>query len=248
MDWKFWKLGNGSIRSTMCFPRRPGARRTLAAAVVVTRPARCRSESSFHRDHSLSEHDSCGPAATLSRKPGNGAPHQEPGALERAGHGGARQQTSGRHWRTHFDLRLGRHALRSGFNHFLRAQTEDGDRDIVYFQGHAAPGIYARAFLEGRIPTPEAGELPPRTETRRRPLFLSAPLADARFLGVPHRLDGTGPDPGDLSRALHHVSGKSWPEELQRAEKSGPSSATAKWTNPNRSAPSRWLRASVSTI
>ena len=38
------------------------------------------------------------------------------------------------------------------FNHFLRAQTEAGDRDIVYFQGHAAPGIYARAFLEGRIP------------------------------------------------------------------------------------------------
>ncbi|MGA9039713.1 MAG: pyruvate dehydrogenase (acetyl-transferring), homodimeric type [Terriglobales bacterium] len=37
------------------------------------------------------------------------------------------------------------------FNHFLRARTEDGDRDIVYFQGHAAPGMYARAFLEGRL-------------------------------------------------------------------------------------------------
>ncbi len=37
------------------------------------------------------------------------------------------------------------------FNHFLRAQTEEGDRDIVYFQGHAAPGMYSRAFLEGRI-------------------------------------------------------------------------------------------------
>ena len=38
------------------------------------------------------------------------------------------------------------------FNHFLRARTENGDRDIVYFQGHAAPGVYARAYLEGRIP------------------------------------------------------------------------------------------------
>ena len=37
------------------------------------------------------------------------------------------------------------------FNHFFRAKTESGDRDIVYFQGHAAPGIYARAFLEGRM-------------------------------------------------------------------------------------------------
>jgi pyruvate dehydrogenase E1 component len=38
-----------------------------------------------------------------------------------------------------------------GFNHFFRAKTEDGDRDMVYFQGHAAPGIYSRAYLEGRI-------------------------------------------------------------------------------------------------
>jgi pyruvate dehydrogenase E1 component len=38
------------------------------------------------------------------------------------------------------------------FNHFLQAGTESGDRDLVYFQGHAAPGMYARAYLEGRIP------------------------------------------------------------------------------------------------
>ncbi len=37
------------------------------------------------------------------------------------------------------------------FNHFFRAQTPDGDRDLVFFQGHASPGMYARAFLEGRI-------------------------------------------------------------------------------------------------
>ena len=37
------------------------------------------------------------------------------------------------------------------FNHFLRGHTEDFPGDIVYFQGHAAPGIYARAFLEGRL-------------------------------------------------------------------------------------------------
>src|SRR5213595_1779185 len=38
------------------------------------------------------------------------------------------------------------------FNHFLHARTETGDRDIGYYQGHAAPGMYARAFLEGRLP------------------------------------------------------------------------------------------------
>jgi pyruvate dehydrogenase E1 component len=37
------------------------------------------------------------------------------------------------------------------FNHFFRARTEDQEGDIIYFQGHAVPGIYARAFLEGRL-------------------------------------------------------------------------------------------------
>src|SRR5215204_2956403 len=38
-----------------------------------------------------------------------------------------------------------------GFNHFFRGRTDTQEADIVYFQGHAAPGIHARAFLEGRI-------------------------------------------------------------------------------------------------
>jgi pyruvate dehydrogenase E1 component len=37
------------------------------------------------------------------------------------------------------------------FNHFLRGGEGGGSADQVYFQGHASPGIYARAFLEGRI-------------------------------------------------------------------------------------------------
>jgi pyruvate dehydrogenase E1 component len=38
-----------------------------------------------------------------------------------------------------------------GFNHFFRGGEGEGPADIVYFQGHASPGIYARSFLEGRI-------------------------------------------------------------------------------------------------
>jgi pyruvate dehydrogenase E1 component len=37
------------------------------------------------------------------------------------------------------------------FNHFLRGKDSDHPGDIVYFQGHASPGVYARAFLEGRL-------------------------------------------------------------------------------------------------
>jgi pyruvate dehydrogenase E1 component len=38
-----------------------------------------------------------------------------------------------------------------GFNHFFRGKDGDGAGDQVFYQGHAAPGIYARAFLEGRL-------------------------------------------------------------------------------------------------
>ena len=39
-----------------------------------------------------------------------------------------------------------------GYNHFFRGRGESGyDGDLVYFQGHASPGMYARAFLEGRL-------------------------------------------------------------------------------------------------
>ncbi len=38
-----------------------------------------------------------------------------------------------------------------GFNHFFRGKEHAGGGDQVYFQGHASPGIYARAFLEGRL-------------------------------------------------------------------------------------------------
>ncbi|MGK9475644.1 pyruvate dehydrogenase (acetyl-transferring), homodimeric type [Melioribacter sp. OK-6-Me] len=38
-----------------------------------------------------------------------------------------------------------------GFNHFFRGKDGNHEGDIIYYQGHAAPGIYARAFLEGRL-------------------------------------------------------------------------------------------------
>lgn len=38
-----------------------------------------------------------------------------------------------------------------GFNHFWRAPTKDSSGDMVFFQGHSSPGIYARSFVEGRF-------------------------------------------------------------------------------------------------
>ncbi len=39
----------------------------------------------------------------------------------------------------------------TGFNHFFRAPNENFGGDCVYFQGHSSPGVYSRAFLEGRF-------------------------------------------------------------------------------------------------
>src|SRR6476659_6058287 len=39
----------------------------------------------------------------------------------------------------------------AGFNHFWHGESEGHGGDCIYFQGHSAPGIYARAFMEGRI-------------------------------------------------------------------------------------------------
>ena len=39
----------------------------------------------------------------------------------------------------------------TGFNHFFRGKDGEGSGDQIFYQGHAAPGIYARAFLEGRL-------------------------------------------------------------------------------------------------
>ncbi|RJG50055.1 pyruvate dehydrogenase (acetyl-transferring), homodimeric type [Motilimonas pumila] len=38
-----------------------------------------------------------------------------------------------------------------GFNHFFRGPSEEDGGDLVYFQGHISPGIYSRAYLEGRV-------------------------------------------------------------------------------------------------
>ena len=38
-----------------------------------------------------------------------------------------------------------------GFNYFFRGPTDDQAGDLIYFQGHSAPGIYARSYLEGRL-------------------------------------------------------------------------------------------------
>lgn len=43
------------------------------------------------------------------------------------------------------------HMLEVGYNHFFRGHGDDHNADQIYFQGHSSPGVYARAYIEGRL-------------------------------------------------------------------------------------------------
>ena len=137
------RLHPGELRS------RTGAHPTAPFA-TPRRKGRC--QPAVQRQYRLHQHDLPPTAACLSGQPRNRTPHQEPGALECHGHGGPRQPRRRENRRPHLHLRLGRNSLRSGFQttSFAEKNHRSGG-DQIYFQGHASPGIYARAFLEGRL-------------------------------------------------------------------------------------------------
>ena len=122
-----------------------------------------------------------------------------------------------------------------GFNHFFRGadETRTGG-DLVFFQPHSAPGVYARAFLEGRLTEEQLAHY--RQEVGgRRPVLLSASVADAGLLAVPDRLDGHRADQRDLPGALHALPRSTAASPTRPSGTSGACSATARWTSPNRS-------------
>ena len=88
-----------------------------------------------------------------------------------------------------------------GFNHFFRGKDDGLPGDHIYFQGHAAPGIYARAFLEGRLDEDQLDHFR-REIGGDGPVVVPAPAAHARLLGVPHGVDGPRPDQLDLPGPL----------------------------------------------
>ena len=151
-------------------------------------------------------------------QPRDRAPHQEPGALERAGDGGEGQQGRGRHRRPHLHLCVGRNALRGRLQPLLQGQGRRQRR-----RHHLLPGARRAGHLLARVPrrAPVGGEarkLPPRAEAGRRPVVVPAPVADAGLLGVPHGQHGPRPDLRDLPGALHALPRRPRPEEALQLE------------------------------
>ncbi|WP_424626444.1 hypothetical protein [Achromobacter marplatensis] len=123
-----------------------------------------------------------------------------------------------------------------GFNHFFRAQSADGPGDLVYMQPHSAPGVYARAYLEGFLGEDDLAHFRQEiTATANGLRGLSSyphPWLMPDFCSSPPAPWASAPSTPSTRRASCAIwnTARSCPAATAR---SGASSATAKWTNPN---------------
>ena len=136
-----------------------------------------------------------------------------------------------------------------GFNHFFRGRGEDGyGGDQIYFQGHASPGMYARAFLEGRLTEEQPRELPPRAAARRRACRrYPHPWLMPDFWEFPTVSMGLGPIMAIYQARFNQYLHDRGIKDTERPARCGPSWATANATSRKRSARSRWPAARSST-
>lgn len=92
--------------------------------------------------------------AVVSRRQGSRASVPAPPALELGGHGAPRSASWRRRRRPYLHVRVLGDALRSGHEPLLPRKDHPGGGDQVFFQGHASPGMYARAFLRAACKKP----------------------------------------------------------------------------------------------
>ena len=128
--------------------------------------------------------------------------------VERGSHGDPSQQgrttasagTSGH-------LRVERLALRGRFQPLLsRGRTTACAGDHVYFQGHAAPGVYARAYLEGRLTEQHGSTTFVWRSAATACRVIRTPASCPSFWEYPHGFHGAGPDQLDLSRPVQQAT------------------------------------------
>ena len=92
-----------------------------------------------------------------------------------------------------------------GMNHFFRAPGKDHDGDLVFFQGHCAPGVYARAYLEGRIDKDRLHNFRQEVDGKGLSSY-PHPWLMPDFLAISHGFHGPDFHDGDRPGALHAVS------------------------------------------
>jgi pyruvate dehydrogenase E1 component len=139
-----------------------------------------------------------------------------------------------------------------GFNHFFHGKSDGGYGDQIFIQGHAAPGVYARAFLEGRLTEeqldhfrrevggrgpgggPGVRGLPSYPHPRRMPDFWEFPTVSM----------GLGPL---NTRPVSTATCSTARSPIPAGPRSGASSETARWTSRSPWPPCIWPPPSSST-
>ena len=107
-----------------------------------------------------------------------------------------------------------------GFNHFFHGEAWPHGADLVYFQPHSAPGVYARAFLEGRLSEEQLAHY--RQEVSGKGLCsYPHPWLMPDFWQFPTGVDGIGPDQRHLPGPFHALPRASRSEQLRRSTRLG---------------------------
>ena len=134
-----------------------------------------------------------------------------------------------------------------GLNHFFKGKGDGQDGDIIYFQGHAAPGMYARAFVEGRVSEKQLRnfrrELKPGGGLSSYP----HPWLMPEFWGVPHRVHGHRAHQCDLPGAVHALPGGPRAQAGVRFQGLGVRGRRRDRRGRDAPGPSRWRHARSST-
>ena len=122
-----------------------------------------------------------------------------------------------------------------GFNHFFRGKDHPGGGDHVFIQGHASPGIYARAYLEGRLTTDQLDAFRQRCRMDRATDFppIRTP-ADAALWEFPTVSMGIGAINSIYQARFNRYMHNRGIKDTSRSA-FGASSATARWESRSRS-------------
>ena len=111
-----------------------------------------------------------------------------------------------------------------GFNHFWRAPSAEFGGDLIYIQGHSAPGVYARAYLEGRLTESQLDNFRRDVDGKGR-YFVSASKLMPEFWQFPTVSMGLGPIQAIYqARFLKYLHARS---RTPKDARSGCSAATA---------------------
>ena len=138
------------------------------------------------------------------------------------------------------------HMFGAGFNHFWHAESENHGGDCLYIQGHSSPGVYARAYLEGRLTEEQLLNFRQEVDGKGISSY-PHPKLMPEFWQFPTVSMGLGPLMAIYQARFPEIPAR--PRHCQHREPQGLGVLRRRrdGRRPNRWAPSAWPRAKSST-